>query len=478
LLPTGFIISKVTDQRNTTMAALVETEGSDLCCSICLDFFRDPVILDCSHSYCRACISQMGEREEENFCPQCRQHFSHRSLMPNPALASIVESFKKRDLKAEASQQSRKRERPGENKEFYCEEHDEKLKLFCEEDQQMICVVCGTSRSHKSHNLMPNKEAFEIYKEKLQKSVWGLQSQLKEAYECGEEGEKETKMFLEKTSHLKGQIRDGFSKLHEFLYKEEEKLKEKLQKKEMEILKQLEETGVKTAQEISKLEQLISEIQKRLNSQRAEELLKDINTILTGPLPAPPHTHTQTSLMINLKKNFFFFYNQYYRAERCLKDIADSVSIDPKTAYPHLVVSEDRTSVQWNNKQKKVPKNPERFMCAPAALGSEGFTSGRHYWEVEVGDSSIWSLGVARESVERRTPVETSSVNGFYLLYKTLGYAVLCPTRKRLHLPVKPRRIGVYLDYEGGQVSLYNAEDMSHIYTYTDIFTEKMYPYF
>nr|XP_014345210.1 PREDICTED: zinc-binding protein A33-like [Latimeria chalumnae] len=158
--------------------------------------------------------------------------------------------------------------------------------------------------------------------------------------------------------------------------------------------------------------------------------------------------------------------------------VLDSVSIDPKTAYPHLVVSEDRTSVQWNNKQKKVPKNPERFMCAPAALGSEGFTSGRHYWEVEVGDSSIWSLGVARESVERRTPVETSSVNGFYLLYKTLGYAVLCPTRKRLHLPVKPRRIGVYLDYEGGQVSLYNAEDMSHIYTYTDIFTEKMYPYF
>ncbi|XP_005998194.1 zinc-binding protein A33-like [Latimeria chalumnae] len=422
--------------------------GSDFCCSICLDFYKDPVILDCSHTFCRACISQVWEREQRRLCcPQCRQVFSHKSLRPNLALANIVESFKEMDSRAETSEPSRKRQKLEEKEEFYCEEHEEKLKLFCKEDQKLVCLICGMSQTHKSHNHLPIKEAFQIYKRKV--------------------------------NHLKQQIRDDFSKLHEFLYKEEVKLKEKLERKEMEILKQLEDNGIKTAQVISKLEQTISEIQKRLNSQRAEELLKDIKAALTG---AEVKFEKPDRISTDLREGEFIGPLQYrvWRRMREVMDcpVLDSITIDPKTAKPDLSVSVDRTSLQFTTSPQNVSDNPKRFRSYCAALGSEGFNSGRHYWEMEVGDKSEWMLGVARESVERKHIVTTSIENGFYILKKDKkGYTVYNPFTN-VPLPVKPRKIGVYLDYEGGQVSFYNAENMSHIHSYTNRFTEKMYPYF
>nr|XP_014345240.1 PREDICTED: zinc-binding protein A33-like [Latimeria chalumnae] len=399
-------------------------------------------------------------------------------MRPNLALANIVESFKKLDLNVEASGKSRK-EKSGEKDEFYCEQHEERLKLFCEVDQKLICVICSMSASHTSHKFKPVPEAFQTYKGKLEKSLRGLQSQLKEAYRCGEEGEKETKTLQEKASYLKKQIRENFSKLHDFLYKEEEKLKEKLERKEMEILQQLEENRVKTAQEISKLEHSISEIQKRLDSQTAEEFLKDIKTVLTGT-----NVKFEEPERINAdlcEEEFIGLLP--YRMWKKMRDITDCpvldcITINPRTAHPRLVVSEDGTSLQFSSEQQDVPDNPQCFTLDPIALGSEGFTSGRHYWEVEVGDKCCWGLGVVRESVERKTRIETSPAKGYYLLYKIWNYYVYSPQWTDLSLTVKPRRIGVYLDYEGGQVSFYNTENMSHVYTHTDTFTEKMYPYF
>uniref|UniRef100_H3B1P0 Uncharacterized protein n=1 Tax=Latimeria chalumnae TaxID=7897 RepID=H3B1P0_LATCH len=469
---------KSNTQNISTMAALIEATGSDLCCSICLDFYRDPVILDCSHSFCRACISQMWERGQTRLCcPQCRQVFSRRSMRPNLALANIVESFKKLDLNVEASGKSRK-EKSGEKDEFYCEQHEERLKLFCEVDQKLICVICSMSASHTSHKFKPVPEAFQTYKGKLEKSLRGLQSQLKEAYRCGEEGEKETKTLQEKASYLKKQIRENFSKLHDFLYKEEEKLKEKLERKEMEILQQLEENRVKTAQEISKLEHSISEIQKRLDSQTAEEFLKDIKTVLTGVAFCNWSRVLSVTIKLKIHKKTSYIKQIYFTEFNSNTEVLDCITINPRTAHPRLVVSEDGTSLQFSSEQQDVPDNPQCFTLDPIALGSEGFTSGRHYWEVEVGDKCCWGLGVVRESVERKTRIETSPAKGYYLLYKIWNYYVYSPQWTDLSLTVKPRRIGVYLDYEGGQVSFYNTENMSHVYTHTDTFTEKMYPYF
>nr|XP_014345221.1 PREDICTED: E3 ubiquitin-protein ligase TRIM39-like [Latimeria chalumnae] len=414
-------------------------------------------------------------------CPQCRKCFS-LNLKPNLILANIVERLK--EIDKEASQQSRRQETSEENKKFYCEEHEEKLKLFCEEDQKAICMVCGASRSHKSHNLMPIKEAFEIYKRKVQGSLRGLQSELKEAYRCQEDGRNKNKKLQDKVDCLKRQIREEFSELHEFLNEEERNLRTKVEQEETEILQRLEDYESKTAQEITKLELLRTKLQKKLSS-REEELVKDIKATLAE---AEVKFEKPESSNADLCDGKFVGLLQY-RAWRRMRDIIDcpvldSITIDPRTAHPELIISDNGTSLRCGSEQRDVPDSLQRFTNYYAALGSKGFTSGKHYWEVEVGDKRGWILGVARESVARKPKVPLLTMNGFYILYKNekryridnTGVPGLPPAD--LPITVEPRRIGVYLDYDGGQVSLYNADDMSLVHTYTDTFTERMYPYF
>nr|XP_006014505.2 PREDICTED: E3 ubiquitin-protein ligase TRIM69-like [Latimeria chalumnae] len=159
--------------------------------------------------------------------------------------------------------------------------------------------------------------------------------------------------------------------------------------------------------------------------------------------------------------------------------VPDSITIDPRTANPFLIVSEDRTSLQFSSPPQKVSDNLERFAINSycAALGSEGFISGRHYWEVEVGNKKEWMLGVVRESVDRKSMPRVTNENGFYVIRREKE-RICIPFITNLPFPVNLHKIKVFLDYEGGQVAFYNADDMSHIHTYTYTFTEKMYPYF
>ncbi|CAM4666320.1 unnamed protein product [Caretta caretta] len=93
-------------------------------------------------------------------------------------------------------------------------------------------------------------------------------------------------------------------------------------------------------------------------------------------------------------------------AELCLQ-CSDSLSpvnvtLNPDMAHPQLVLSEDRKSVRWEETRQYLPDSPERFDTEPCVLGCEGFTSGRHCLEVEVGGEGGWFVGVARESVRRK----------------------------------------------------------------------------
>ncbi|XP_005998193.2 E3 ubiquitin-protein ligase TRIM69-like [Latimeria chalumnae] len=167
---------------------------------------------------------------------------------------------------------------------------------------------------------------------------------------------------------------------------------------------------------------------------------------------------------------------------RRMKDIfsyPDFITIDPRTANPFLIVSEDRTSLQFSLLPKNVSDNLEQFAINSycAALGSKGFISGRRYWEVKVGNKEEWMLGVIRESVDRKSMPYVTNKNGFYVIRREKE-RICIPFITNLPFPVNLSKIGVYLDYEGGQVAFYNTDDLSHIHTYTYTFTEKMYPYF
>ncbi|XP_072891360.1 butyrophilin subfamily 3 member A3-like isoform X3 [Hemitrygon akajei] len=160
----------------------------------------------------------------------------------------------------------------------------------------------------------------------------------------------------------------------------------------------------------------------------------------------------------------------------------DSVTLDVETANPELEVSEDRKSVRYTETWRNLPDTGKRFThwFSRCVLGSEGFTSGGHYWEVEVTGNRWWRLGVAAESVDRKRWITPSPGTGFWIIAREDDVMkVFTSPESRLPAGPIPERVGVYLSYESGTVSFYNAETKSHLHTFTgNKFTEKLYPFF
>ncbi|XP_075768912.1 butyrophilin subfamily 1 member A1-like [Pelodiscus sinensis] len=158
---------------------------------------------------------------------------------------------------------------------------------------------------------------------------------------------------------------------------------------------------------------------------------------------------------------------------------AVDVTLDPDTAHPNLVLSEGRKRATYGNTRQALPNTPERFDPSPCVLGTEGFAGGRRYWEVEVGDKTEWYLGVCRESVSRKASFRPTPSDGYWAVWQSYGTYQAC-TSPLTPLPVsaKPARVGIFLDYEAGEVSFYNVTDRSQLFMFTDTFSETLHPYF
>ncbi|XP_030635139.1 butyrophilin subfamily 1 member A1-like [Chanos chanos] len=157
------------------------------------------------------------------------------------------------------------------------------------------------------------------------------------------------------------------------------------------------------------------------------------------------------------------------------------VTLNPDTAHPKLILSDDGKKVRDGETQQKLPDNPERFNYWLSVLGKEEFTTGRFYYEVQVSGKTDWTLGVATKSVNRKEFSTWSPENGYWTisLWNRNEYKALADTPVLLSLKQKLQRVGVFVDYEEGLVSFYDVEARSHIYSFTDqIFTEILCPYF
>ncbi|KAM6177524.1 butyrophilin subfamily 1 member A1-like isoform 2-T2 [Erethizon dorsatum] len=159
---------------------------------------------------------------------------------------------------------------------------------------------------------------------------------------------------------------------------------------------------------------------------------------------------------------------------------AVNVTLDPDTAHPHLFLYADSKSVRLEDSRQNLPEKAERFDSWPCVLGREAFTSGRHYWEIEVGDRTDWAVGVCRENVIKKGFDPLTPENGFWAveLYEN-RYWALTPLRTPLPLAGSPRRVGIFLDYDSGDVSFYNMTSGSHIYTFPSVsFSGPLRPFF
>ncbi|XP_030045189.1 E3 ubiquitin-protein ligase TRIM39-like [Microcaecilia unicolor] len=461
------------------MAAATPAESlrDEVICSICLDYFTDPVMTDCGHNFCRSCITQIWEGRDTDFpCPQCRAMSPQRNLRSNRQLANVTEIAKK------LSQTSM---RP--KYENLCEKHEEKLKLFCEEDLRAICHICRESRDHKSHTVIPIEKAAQEYKEKLKMHLKPLKKNLEDLEKFKSTEGKKAEELKSETKRKRQIVESEFEELHQFLNKEKQILLSRLEEEEKKILQIITENVTQLEKQSSSLLQLITEIEEK-SQQPANELLKDVKDALSRcqkmkfPVPEAVSTDLKLGFQLSypqqLKKWITKFGGMDWWVEFGRYTV--NVTLDPETAGPNLVLSEDGKSVRWGNTGQNVPDTPQRFDDDTCVLGSEGFTSGRHYWEVEVEVETFCALGVCKDSVRRKGWITLSPGEGFWTvrLWNKQRWLALTSPNTQLPLSEIPRAVGILLDYEAGKVSFYDPDNKSHLFTFTDSFTGKLRPFF
>lgn len=158
-----------------------------------------------------------------------------------------------------------------------------------------------------------------------------------------------------------------------------------------------------------------------------------------------------------------------------------SVTLDPDTAHRELIVSEDKRQVTRGYPQENQDASPSRFATSPCVLGREVFPSGRHYFEVDVGEGTAWDIGVCLDSVQRSVDTEPQPGAGFWAirLCSRAGYVALTGPATPLHLAARPLAVGVLLDCEAGLVSFYDTDTASHIFSFPSAtFSGALRPYF
>lgn len=161
------------------------------------------------------------------------------------------------------------------------------------------------------------------------------------------------------------------------------------------------------------------------------------------------------------------------------KQFQVDVTLDPTTAGPEVILSEDLKEATWGRPGRRWPQGPGRFDTDPCMLGSQGFTSGRHYWEVEAS-GRFWTVGVARESVRREGRILFKPNAEIWGLQKYDELCVALTAPSNTFVPLRSGEIGVYLDYEVGQVSFYALGTRCCVFTFrvASFSGERVFPYF
>lgn len=504
-----------------------------LLCDVCLDVFSDPVTVPCGHTFCRACVERHWEDSVQHHCPTCKEAFYGRlELQANRVISDVILHFRGAQrspqlakggdvacdmcsepklkafksclaclasyceihLKPHLSVYRLKQHQltvPTEHLEQrMCPRHEKPLELFCKTDQTCVCMLCPV-HDHKSHDIGLLKEQYE-----------------KKTAELGRREEEIQEMIQERQRAILN-IRHTI-KLSKCAAQREmangvqvfAALKRSLRRAEVELLGTIEERQ-KTAETqaksfIQELEQEISEL--LIRQAEAEQLratkdhlhfLQNLKTL------SPSTTKDWTAVSVNLPSHEGALRSTVDRLRQtlgeemetlvieaelnCVRQFSVDVNLDPDTAHSSLVLSEDGKRVHHGVGRRNLLDNPKRFDPCCCVLARQAFSSGRFYFEVQVQGKSRWTVGVAKASVQRKGVVPLCPANGHWSVWLKNGtqYAALVGTPRPLTLRSKPRRVGVFVDFDKGLVSFYDGDTAAVLYSFTGCcFTEKLLPFF
>ncbi|XP_065768856.1 tripartite motif-containing protein 26 [Muntiacus reevesi] len=513
----------------------------EVTCSICLDYLRDPVTIDCGHVFCRSCTADIrsvsGGRP---VCPLCKKPFKKENIRPVWQLASLVENIER--LKVDRGRQ------PGEAAQEQadarlCERHREKLHYYCEDDGKLLCVMCRESREHRPHSAVLLEKAAQPHREKILNHLSTLRRDRDKIQGFQAKGEADILAALKKLQDQRQCIVAEFEQGHQFLREREQHLLGQLAKLEQELTEGREKFKTRGVGELARLAQVISELEGKAQ-QPAAELMQDTRDFLNR-YPRKKFWIGKPIARV-VKKKTGEFSDKLQSLQRGLREFQGkllrdleyktvSVTLDPQSASGYLQLSEDWKCVTYSGLYQGAYLHPQQFDCEPGVLGSKGFTWGKVYWEVEVeregwsededeGDEAEegeeeeeeeeagygdgyddWEtdedeeslgdeeeeaeeeeeevlesclVGVARDSVKRKGDLSLRPEDGVWALrLSSAGIWANTSPEAELFPALRPRRVGIALDYEGGTVTFTNAESQELIYTFTATFTRRLLPF-
>ncbi|XP_034046797.1 tripartite motif-containing protein 35 [Thalassophryne amazonica] len=447
----------------------------DLSCPVCCEIFKDPVVLKCSHSFCRTCLQQFwNKKKARRECPTCRRKCSFTEPTVSLALKNVADTFlREQDQNTFTGGMGAQLQ----DLDVKCSTHGEVLKLFCLDDSEVLCCVCHTSKKHLGHRVCPLEEGAQDLKAELKKELIPLKKTLRCLYEAKQECDDTTVYMKNQTQATEKQITEEFEQLREFLQKEETARLAALREEEEEKLERVKKKSDSITRDILNFSHAVIAIENEIASSDALFLQNYANTKKRAQI-----THKEPEnlpgVLINIAKHVSSL--KYHVWEKMVDLVQYTpITLDPNTAYSWLSLSKDLTSVTNSGSLKQLPENPERFGHFVFVLGSEGFTSGSHAWEVEVGQKVDWMLGVVKESIDRKGRISGCPEGGFWMIsYYEGEYSAMTRPNTSLTLEGELTRVRVQLDYESGEVIFSNPITMTAIYTFTDFFTEKLYPFF
>ncbi|XP_071359255.1 E3 ubiquitin-protein ligase TRIM21-like [Trachinotus anak] len=523
------------------MSAATNLRSEDqFLCSICLEVFTDPVSTPCGHNFCKNCINQHWNINVPQ-CPMCNKVFNTRpELHINTLFSEVVAQFRhEAQQKTSSSSSEQQVSKPGEVpcdvctgtklkalksclvcltsycqthlephltvsglkrhqlihpvenlEDRMCRDHDKPLELFCKTDQTCVCVLCSVL-DHKTHEFVPLKEEYEGKKAELEKTEAEIQQMIQKRRLKIQEIRDSVKISKDDADREKAEGVQVFTALKESVDRGLEQLIKEIEEKQKTTEKQAEHFITELEQEISELMKRSTEVEQLSLSEDHLHLLQSFPSLKAAPptkdwtqvrVRPPSYEGTVVRAVAQLEETLSKEKKKLIEAElKRVQQYAVDVTLDPDTAHPNLILSDDGKQVHHVDEERNLPDNPERFSTAPCVLGKQSFFSGRFYFEVQVKGKTAWDVGVARESINRKGEIKLSPQNGYWTIWLRNGNeyrALECPP-VRLCLKSGPEKVGVFGDYEEGLVSFYDVGAAALIYSFTGCsFTDKLHPYF